>query len=158
MIDHAATGQPQHLRPLDPRTAPGSLAGLRTKIMLLLSAAIRGAHLDRYDVAARMSRFLAEDVPKTMLDAYSAESRLDHNIPAYRFLAFMAATECYPDVNRMLRRLGCVILVGDDAELAAIAEVEVERKRSMAHPHHEEDRAGAPPWLSAPSPQPGSRR
>ncbi len=111
----------------DPRTAPGSLAGLRTEIMLLLSAAIRGAHLDRYDVAARMSRFLAEDVPKTMLDAYSAESRLDHNIPAYRFLAFMAATECYPDVNRMLRRLGCVILVGDDAELAAIAELEVER-------------------------------
>lgn len=110
-----------------PSTAPGALAGLNTQIAHLLSAVIRDSGVDRFEIAARMSRLLGEEVSKTMIDAYSAESRDDQNIPAYRLLAFILATEAFAELDQLLARLGCRLLVGPQTKLAAIAKLEVQR-------------------------------
>lgn len=110
-----------------PSSTPGALAGLKAQIAHLMSAAIRNSGRDRYDIAARMSALLAEDVSKQMLDAYTAESREDQNVPAYRFLAFIFATESFPEFDLLLRPIGCALLVGDAVKAAAIAELELRR-------------------------------
>ena len=110
-----------------PATGPGALAGLKTQIAHAISAVIRESGMDRFEIAARMSRLLGEDVPKTMLDAYSAESRDDQNVPTYRFLAFILATESFPALDQLLVHLGCRLLVGDQTKLAALTELELQR-------------------------------
>jgi hypothetical protein len=108
---------------------PGALAGLKTQISHAMSAVIRDCILDRYEIASQMSRLLGEEVSKTMLDAYTAESRDDQNIPAYRFLAFILATQSFDALDELLRPLGCRLLVGEQRQLAAIAELTARRDR-----------------------------
>ena len=74
-----------------------------------------------------MGRLLGEDVPKMMLDAYSAESRDDQNVPAYRFLAFILATESFAALDKILARLGCRLLAGAETQLAALTHLQVKR-------------------------------
>jgi hypothetical protein len=110
-----------------PSSAPGALAGLKTQIAHMMSAAIRNSGRDRHDIAASMSKLLGEDVSKTMLDAYTAESRDDQNVPAYRFLPFVFATESWPEFDTLLRPIGCSLLIGDAAKIAAVTELEIRR-------------------------------
>lgn len=108
-------------------TGPGALAGAKTQIAHAISAVIRDGGVDRFEIAARMSRLLGEDVSKTMLDAYSAESRDDQNIPAYRLLAFILATESFPVLDQLLAPLGCRLLIGKQTQLAALTKAEMQR-------------------------------
>lgn len=50
---------------------------------------------DRDEVAALMTAYLGEDVPKNMLDGYASQAREAHNIPVTRAMALMHATEDY---------------------------------------------------------------
>lgn len=50
----------------------------------LVSDLLKSTDLDRYEVAARMSRLSGDDVSKNILDAWSSPARLDHNLPLYR--------------------------------------------------------------------------
>lgn len=144
-------------RPADHRTidlfampvasqAPGSLAGLKARIAHQLSATIRDSGMDRYAIAARMSALLGEDVPKVMLDAYTAESREDQNIPAHRLLALILATGDFVALDALAQTIGCRVLAGDDVELAAITEAEAQRAaldqhiREMKRRHKEKRR------------------
>lgn len=66
---------------------PGSL-DFRTRVAAIVSEmldAIRAAdpHMDRYAVAAAVSRLVGKEVSKAMLDAYTAESRDAYNVPAW---------------------------------------------------------------------------
>lgn len=110
-----------------PPTAPGALAGLKTQIAHAISSVIRDSGLDRFEIAGKMSALLGEEVPKTMLDAYSAESREDQNVPAYRLLAFVLATESFPALDQLLSHLGCRLLVGEETQRAALAKLELHR-------------------------------
>lgn len=110
-----------------PSTAPGSLAGLKTQVAHIISADIRECGMDRFEIAGKMSALLGEEVSKTMLDAYSAESRDDQNIPAYRLLAFILATESFASLDQLLAPLGCRLLVGKQTKLAAITKLELQR-------------------------------
>jgi hypothetical protein len=112
---------------LRPSLLPGSLAGLKTQIAHLMSAAVRDCGMDRYEIAAKMGALLGEDVPKAMLDAYTAESREDQNAPAHRLFAFILATDSFVALDQLMRRLGCRLLVGDEAKLATIAKLELQR-------------------------------
>ncbi|HEY3918833.1 MAG TPA: hypothetical protein VGL83_13625 [Stellaceae bacterium] len=93
-----------------------------------MSAAIRQSGLDRYGIAAGMSALLGEDVSKIMLDAYTAESREDQNIPAHRLLAFVVVTDAFAAFDELLQQIGCRLLVGEDVKLAALAKLEANRK------------------------------
>lgn len=50
----------------------------------LVSEMLKGSELDRYEIAARMSRLSGDDVSKHMLDAWASPARADHNLPLYR--------------------------------------------------------------------------
>lgn len=50
----------------------------------LVGEILKGSELDRYEIAARMSRLSGDDVSKNMLDAWASPARADHNLPLYR--------------------------------------------------------------------------
>lgn len=68
-----------------PRPAPMEPATMdyRPVVAHLLGRMIQASALDRYEIAARVSRLVGREVSKCMLDGYTAESREAFNLPAY---------------------------------------------------------------------------
>jgi len=64
-------------------TVPGC-GNYAVQVSELVSEMLKGSELDRYEIAARMSRLSGDDVSKNMLDAWSSPARADHNLPLYR--------------------------------------------------------------------------
>ncbi len=64
-------------------SVPG-LGNYASQVSELVSEILKGSELDRYEIAARMSRLSGDDVSKNMLDAWSSPARTDHNLPLYR--------------------------------------------------------------------------
>ena len=100
-----------------------------------LSDALKHCDKDRWEIAAEMSRLTGRDISKYMLDAYTGESRSDHNFP-YRYAsAFEAATGSYCLTNLLAKCRGCKVLVGEETlltELGRIEQMEVELKKQKA--------------------------
>lgn len=67
-------------------------ANLGDGIARAVAAALRDADVGRDEIAARMSAFLGEPVPRSMLDAYASEARRTHPIPVTRLIALIHAT------------------------------------------------------------------
>ncbi|WNL39859.1 hypothetical protein RN346_04690 [Halomonas sp. PAMB 3232] len=63
--------------------APGS-GNYASQVSELVGIVLKDCPVDRYEVAAQMSRLSGDDVSKHMLDAWSSPARSDHNIPLYR--------------------------------------------------------------------------
>ncbi|WP_087105370.1 hypothetical protein [Halomonas citrativorans] len=63
--------------------APGS-GNYASQVSELVGIVLKDCTVDRYEVAAQMSRYSGDDVSKHMLDAWSSPARSDHNIPFYR--------------------------------------------------------------------------
>lgn len=77
-----------------PQPQPPQAAGHRLQVCHLVSQMLKDCrHPDRYAVAADMSRQSGRDFSKLMLDAWSAESREDHNVPFYAVPALEAACD-----------------------------------------------------------------
>ena len=118
--------------------APGSL-DCRREVALLMSEAIKRSTYDRIDIAARMTRFLGEEITLSMLNAWTAESRDEHVINYVRAIAFDLATEQKALANFSAAKLGGQILWGKDALLAELVrldrdELELKaRRRAITH-------------------------
>ena len=113
---------------------PGNL-DLDVGLRHALSDALKHCDHDRYHVAAEMSRLTGRDISKYMLDAYSADSRSDHNFPFRYAAAFEAATGSFCLTNLLAKARGCEVLVGDDAllaELGRIDQIEADLKHQKA--------------------------
>lgn len=113
---------------------PGNL-DLDVDLRHALSDALKHSDLDRYQVAAEMSRLTGRDISKYMLDAYTAESRTDHNFPIRYAAAFEQATGSYCLTNLLAKARGCKVLVGDEAllaELGRVEQMEAELKQQKA--------------------------
>jgi hypothetical protein len=117
----AVTPDMFELLPPAPATAAGSLA-CRAEIAHAMSNALKG--LDRYDVAASMSRLLGRDISKFMLDAYTAESREDHIPPLDTAIAFDIATDTHTLANLFAGKIGARLLVGKEALHAELGKLE----------------------------------
>lgn len=63
--------------------SPGS-GNYAAQVSELVGAVLKDCLVDRYEVAAQMSRLSGDEVSKHMLDAWSSPARADHNIPLYR--------------------------------------------------------------------------
>lgn len=74
----------------DPRTVRA--ASLAASISKAVSQSLKSCGRPREQVAERMSDYLAEQVSKTMLDAYASEARGEHIINVVRFIALIEAT------------------------------------------------------------------
>jgi hypothetical protein len=71
-----------------------------------------------------MSRLTGREISKYMLDAYTAESRNDHNFPFRYAAAFEIATDSYCLTQLLARLRGCRVLVGEEALLAELGRIE----------------------------------
>lgn len=67
-------------------------ASLRQKLSMGVAETLKGADIDRDQIAAEMSEWLGEEVSKNLLDAYASQAREDHSISLLRLLALIHAT------------------------------------------------------------------
>jgi len=76
--------------------APGSY-DIDKSFREAISSALKACRPNRYQVAARMSELVGQDITKTMLDSWTAESKEQHRFPAIFLPAFCEATgQTYP--------------------------------------------------------------
>jgi len=105
---------------------PGSIAGLDIELRQALSASLKAQPLSRYEVAAKMSEMLGDDISKNMLDAYTAESRDTHQISVVRLVAMILATRDYDLLALVAEKVGCRLLVGEEAIAAEMGFIDHE--------------------------------
>jgi len=99
----------------------------------IISEALRGCcPLSRYQVAARMSELLGQDITKTMLDSWTAESKEQHRFPAVFLPAFCEAVGSTEPIRMIGRRVGVFVLPGPEALRAEIQRIEEEINRKQA--------------------------
>lgn len=120
-----------------PQATPAIAGMLDLDIALrdALTDGIKHSDLDRWAVAAEMSRLTGRNISKYMLDAYTGESREDHNFPFRYAAAFEQATSSYCLTQLLARSRGCKVLVGEEAllaELGRLEQMEAEIKEQRA--------------------------
>jgi len=101
----------------------------RSRVKRAMARAIRESKYDRPTIAARMAQYLRqENVSKSTLDAYTAESKSTHDISLVRFRAFVRATDAPWLWDVVVSEDGLTLLQGDEARLAEIARLQQEQK------------------------------
>ena len=105
--------------------AQGSLA-CREEIAGVMSDAIEKCPLDRYKIAAEMSRLLRREITKFMLDAYTSESRTTQMPPIDTAIAFDFVVGGFPLITLYARKLGCKVVVGSEVLLHELGRIEHE--------------------------------
>jgi hypothetical protein len=102
---------------------PGQL-NIQHQVKALISKALHDTSRSRFEVAARMSELLGQEVSKAMLDAWSAESKEYHRFPAEFIPAFCAATGSRELLRLLAERSGSFCLPGPDALRAEVKRIE----------------------------------
>ncbi|MCY1393861.1 hypothetical protein D3C76_418740 [compost metagenome] len=107
-------------------TLPGE-CNYGAQVSELVGEILKSCDLDRYEIAARMSRLSGDDVSKNMLDAWSSPARTDHNLPFYRaaLLEEVCASHLLTDWLVSLR--GGRVAYGRDALNAELGRLERQR-------------------------------
>lgn len=101
------------------------IAGIMSDVL----AECASEDIDRFEVAARMSRLLGREVSKYMLDAYTSESRQEHVPPLDTAIAFDMATGGVSLLKFYADKLGCRVMVGKEVlytELGRIDQMKAE--------------------------------
>lgn len=92
----------------------------------MLDAAARNGK-DRYAVAAEVSRMAGKEVSKYMLDAYSAPSRDEYNIPAWLMPLLEAVCETHEYSVWLAGVRGARLSIGRDALAAELGRIDRQR-------------------------------
>lgn len=98
----------------------------------LVGEVLKATDLDRYEVAARMSRLSGDDVSKNMLDAWSSPARADHNLPLYRAALLEEVCASHSLTNWQVNLRGGRVAYGRealDAELGRLERVAADATR-----------------------------
>jgi hypothetical protein len=93
-----------------------------------LSNALRKSKESRYQIAARMSELTGSDISKTMLDAYTADSKEYHRFAAEWVPAFRAATGSLEPLIVLADACNCQVLSGDEMLYAEWARLERQKE------------------------------
>jgi hypothetical protein len=105
----------------------------RSRLKREMARAIRECPYNRAVIAARMAQYLGLDtISKAALDAYTAESKVSHDISLVRFKAFVRATEAVWLWDVIVSDDGLLVLEGDEPRLAEIALRQQEMKALAA--------------------------
>lgn len=108
--------------PETPRTDAGGLdisMRIRDALVETLSAA-SAQGMDRYEIAASISRLSNRDMSKNMLDRYCAPSADEWRFPLEALPAIITATGDYRLLELLAEACGCRITRGEEAVLAEI--------------------------------------
>lgn len=105
----------------------------RSRLKREMSRAIRECNYDRATIAALMARYLGlSSISRASLDAYTAESKINHDISLIRFKAFVRATGANWLWDTIVSEDGMTVLEGDEARLAEIARLQQEQRALAA--------------------------
>ncbi len=109
----------------------GALAGFEREVNTLVGTILASDPRSRYEIAARMSELLVEDITKSMLDAWSSPAREDHRVPFSRLAALVLVTDRQDLLRPIMAKLGVSLLIGAEVEAARIGQLEqiIERAR-----------------------------
>ena len=91
-----------------------------------ISEALRWSPLSRYQVAARMSELTDTDITKTMLDSWTAESKVQNRFPAVFLPAFCEAVGSHEPLKLLGGLVGVFVMPGPEALRAEIQRIEEE--------------------------------
>ncbi|MFH1984154.1 MAG: hypothetical protein ABIL58_20125 [Pseudomonadota bacterium] len=106
----------------------GSL-DIRDALRESLTDAIRSCSLSRWELAGRMSHLVGVEISKYTIDAWTAESKEGHRIPAEYIPAFCKATGSQAPMKVIAEAAGVFALPGPEALRAEIQKfAEAERK------------------------------
>ncbi|BCB62292.1 hypothetical protein HaloA020_29930 [Halomonas sp. A020] len=94
--------------------APGS-GNYAAQVSELVGVVLKECPVDRYEVAAQMSRLSGDDVSKHMLDAWSSPGRCDHNIPFYRIPLLEEVCQSHIFTNWLVHQRGGRVAYGREA-------------------------------------------
>ncbi|MDR1397204.1 MAG: hypothetical protein LBJ14_05680 [Desulfarculales bacterium] len=106
----------------------GSL-NIQQKLRISISQALKECTLSRYQVAASMSELISSEVSKSMLDAYTAESKEYHRFPAEYIPAFCKVTNCFLPLEIMAKNVGMFVVPGAEALRAEIQRLDEQEKK-----------------------------
>lgn len=95
---------------------------------MITDAMKRDVIRSRHDLAARMSELTGKEVTKSMIDAWTAESKEPWRFPFEYAPAFEAALDSNSLQHLFGRKRGCRVLVGDEALLAEIGQLAVDEQ------------------------------
>lgn len=105
----------------------------RSRLKREMSRAIRECNYDRATIAALMARYLGlPSISRASLDAYTAESKVNHDISLIRFKAFVRATGANWLWDTIVSEDGMTVLEGDEARLAEIARLQQDQRALAA--------------------------
>jgi len=111
--------------------APGSLNQGRA-VRVALYESIKTSGLDRWEIAARMSRLTDCEISKAMLDAWTAESKEGHRFPVEYAAAFCRVTGCGRLLEVVGQSIGLFAMQGPDALRVQRARLAEQRKALAA--------------------------
>ena len=111
--------------------SPGGMA-VDIPFRELVSEELRKCSLSRYQVAARMSELTGQDITKSMLDTWTAESKEQHRFPAVFLPAFCEAVGSTNLLRMLGQPVGAFVLPGPEALRAEIQRIEEEINRKQA--------------------------
>ncbi len=109
--------------PHAPAPVGGSL-DYASELCHVLADALKKTPKSRYDIAARMSELAGQDISKSMLDAWTAESKTPWRFPFEFAAAFEAATDSTCLQELLARKRGSRVLVGEESLLAELGRIE----------------------------------
>jgi hypothetical protein len=105
------------------------LAGLEQQICSAVGVMLNSDGRTRWEIAAKVSELLAEEVSKFMLDSYASPAREEHRVPMSRLLAIAAVTGRHDLLDPILRRIGAAVLVGEEVHTARVGHLRAQRKQ-----------------------------
>jgi hypothetical protein len=102
---------------------PGAL-NVGLAVRHLLSDLLKDSPHNRFEIAARMSELVGDEITKHQMDSWTAESREAWRFPLEYLPAFEVACETHKITSWLADLRGCKVLVGKEALDAEIGKLE----------------------------------
>jgi hypothetical protein len=118
------------LRDLRPQTTDFSSFNIDLLLRETISQAIKECPLSRYQIAAHMSELIGVEITKTMIDAWTAESREGVNrFPACYLPAFCKVVGSIEPMRVLADLVGCYVVQGKDALRIELHKMEDQKQK-----------------------------
>ncbi len=104
-------------------------ANVRERLRLAMCAAIKQCPWSRWEIAGKMSHLLGQEISKYSLDAWTAESKDGHRLPAEYLPAFCQVTGDNGPLQMLAETAGLFALPGPDALRCEIRKLEEDSRR-----------------------------
>ncbi len=104
-------------------------ANIREQLRLAMAEAIKRCELSRWEIAGKMSHLLGVEVSKYQIDAWTAESKEGHRLPAEYLPAFCRVTGDNRPLRMMAETAGLFAMPGPDALRAETQKIDEDIKR-----------------------------